>query len=252
MVSRVEQILPSDIEDIGDDMEYIKYRGDMLRIIRPENYLPIKKGSHTPKKYYVIIPKLVLHPIGILIEKICDTVHTVVRLNREDVKIKGIIGSSIISEKVILFLNIYELFEMVNPSNYGIPKSFADEKLTVLIAEDTPFFQKIERDYLEEAGYFVITASNGKEALDLLNNNHVDLVLSDIRMPVMDGIELVKRIRSDPKLVHLPVIAVTSMIGESYTKEGLEAGFDLYEYKLDRSSLISVINKALSTRRVLV
>jgi two-component system, chemotaxis family, sensor kinase CheA len=251
MVSRVEEISPNDIEVIGDT-EYIKYRGDMLRVIKPENYLPISKGKAEaiPKKYYVIIPKLVRHPIGLLIEKIHDTVHTVIKLNSENTKIKGILGSSIINDKIVVLLNLYELFEIVNPDNYSLPKGIANEKLTILVAEDTPFFQKLERDYLLEAGYKVITAENGKVALELLYEHHVDVVISDIKMPVMDGIELVKRIRSDKKLSHLPVIALTSMTGDTYTKVGLEAGFDIYEYKLDRSRLLSVIEKAISDRRL--
>lgn len=250
MVSRVEEVSPSAIEVIGDK-EYIKYRGDMLRVIKPENYLPISKSKTLPEKYYVIIPKLVKYPIGLLIEKIHDTVHTIIKLNSEDIKIKGILGSSIINDRIVVLLNIYELFEIVNPDNYSIPKEISNVKLTILVAEDTPFFQKLERDYLIEAGYKVITAVNGMEALELLHEHHVDVVISDIKMPVMDGIELVKRIRQDKKLSHLPVIALTSMTGETYTKEGLEAGFDVYEYKLDRSRLISVIQKVINDRRLL-
>ena len=69
-------------------------------------------------------------------------------------------------------------------------------------------------------------------------------------MPVMDGIELVKKIRANKKISHLPVIAVTSMTGETHANEGLEAGFDIYEHKLDRNRLVNVVNKAITQRRL--
>ena len=77
-------------------------------------------------------------------------------------------------------------------------------------------------------------------------------MLSDIKMPLIDGIELVKRIRADKSLCHLPVVAVTSMTDDFHKNEGLEAGFDIYEFKLDRTRLLSVIQEAINHRRALV
>lgn len=250
MVSRVEEIKQEEIELVGN-MEYIKFRGDMLRVIRPENHLQITKGSEIYKKYYVIIPKLVKNPVGILIEKILDTVHIKIKLNNEDISTKGIVGSTIINNEIVLLLNIYELFEMVDPKKYAPEKLSLTEKLTILVVEDTPFFQKLEKDYLEDAGHKVYTANNGKEALDFLAKNEVDMIISDIKMPVLDGLGLIKKIRADKSLCHLPAIAVTSMTDESHINEGLEAGFDIYEFKLDRTRLISVIQEAIDHRRSL-
>ncbi|MCX7712004.1 MAG: chemotaxis protein CheW [Clostridia bacterium] len=249
MVSRVEEIRPEAIETIGDK-EYIKFRGDSLRVIRPEDFLPVARISKQKEKYYVIIPKLVKHPIGILIENIVDTMQTSIKLNQEDIKHHGLIGSTILNDTIVLLVNIYEIFEKVDPSHYtveNIKKSTIKRK--ILVAEDTPFFQRMERGYLESAGYHVLMAQNGKEALQLLQENEVDLVLSDINMPIMDGLELVKKIREDKQLASLPVIAVTSMTGDLQKKAGLEAGFDLYEFKLDRARLIEQIEQMIEKRR---
>jgi two-component system chemotaxis sensor kinase CheA len=69
-------------------------------------------------------------------------------------------------------------------------------------------------------------------------------------MPEMSGLELVKRIRADIRLAKLPVIAVTSLTGETQKKEGFEAGFDAYEHKLDRSRLLELVNRILQERGI--
>lgn len=248
MVLRVEEISCREIENIGDK-EYIKFRSESLRVIRPENYLTISNLESEKEKLYVIIPKLVKHPLGILVQEIKDTLQTCIKLNSEDLKVKGITGSTIINNRIILLINIYELFELADPDNYTLECSKkASENITVLLVEDTPFFLKQEKNYLESSGYQVLTAVNGKEAMQILREKEVDIVVSDIQMPVMDGFELIKKIRQDKHLSNLPVIALTSMTGDSQKKAGLDAGFDFYEFKLDRVQLLEKIELALNKR----
>jgi len=249
MVSRVEEISPGEIERVGDK-EYIQFRGQSLRIIRPEDFLPIAKQKVEKTKLYIIIPKLVKYPMGILIENIQDTIQSSIDIRGDDsITAKGLIGSTVLNSKIVLLMNIYELFEMADPEKYKIESSIKHTgKITVLLAEDTPFFQKLEKDYLENAGYHVLVTSNGREAIQVLQNEKVDIVVSDINMPEMNGLELVKRIRADVRFSKMPVIAVTSLTGEMQKKEGLEAGFDAYEYKLDRSRLLELVDQIMQER----
>ncbi|MEN1759367.1 chemotaxis protein CheW [Anoxynatronum sibiricum] len=248
LVSRVEEILPSQIEIIGDNA-YIKHRGEALRVIRPEQYLPVTSKQNNPEKLYVIIPKLVANPIGLIIEKIHDTMMTSIKLNQEDIKGKGIIGSTILNDRIVLLVNIYEIFEMASPDEYG-NKSLKNtaEGTVILLAEDTPFFSRMTKNYLEWAGYQVYAVENGKTALELLKEKAVDLVLSDIQMPVMDGLELAREIRKDPDLAALPMVALTSMTGDLDRQAGFEAGFDFYEFKLDKVTILETLKKALQLR----
>jgi len=253
MVSRVEEIKVEEIEKIGDK-EYIKFRGNALRVIRPEDFLPISKETNQKKKLFVIIPKLVNHPMGILIEKIQDTVQTGINIRQDDnITAKGLIGSTILGNKIVLLVNVYELFEIANPEQYKvIPIIKKGEKLKILLVEDTPFFQKLEKSYLEEAGYTVLLAQDGKEAMEILEIEKVDAVVSDINMPIMNGLELVRRIRANASIAMLPVIAITSLTGESQIKEGLAAGFDSYEFKLDRQKLLEILDQAIHKRRITI
>lgn len=248
MVARVEEVKSQELERIGNRL-YLKYRDQSLRLVRPEDYLGVFQGEQMAERLYVVIPKLIQQPMGILVEKIYDTLKTTVGLNQENIRVKGIIGSAILQERIVLLLNLYELFELADPERYQPVANIEPGKAgTVLLVEDTPFFQKMERNYLEMAGYSVIAASNGQEAWNVLQSKPVDIVVSDIQMPCMDGLELVKKIREHKSLARIPVIAVTSMTGEAQKKIGLEAGFDDYEYKLDRNSLLGKIAVRLAER----
>lgn len=255
MVSRVEEISAEEIEVVGKQ-EYIQFRGEPLRIIRPEQYLPLTKRTTTEPqgKFFVIIPKLVKHPMGILIEKMNDTVQTSINITQDSgITAKGIIGSAIINERIVIILNLYELFEIVDPERYKFePKHKNASPIKILLVEDTPFFQKVEKDYLETSGYTVVLAENGKEAFKILQKEQFDAVVSDIVMPEMNGLELIKRIRANSTLSGLPVIAVTSLTGEQQKKEGMAAGFDAYEFKLDRARLLETLEQTLLKKRVLV
>lgn len=119
LISRVEKISPDDIQLIGDK-EYIEFRGHTLRLVRPEDYVPISKKEYTNPKLYVIVPKLGEHPMGILISRIQDTALLDIDHSRQDIKAKGIMGTSFRNKKIVLLLNLYELMEMAAPEYYGI------------------------------------------------------------------------------------------------------------------------------------
>lgn len=249
MVSRVEEISLDDIQLVGDK-EYMEFRGRSLRLVRPEDYLPISQKDYKGSKLYVIVPKLVKQPIGILIRKVYDTATINIDYSQQDIKAHGIAGTTFWNGKIVLMLNLYQLFEMAAPEYYKTSEEFRSEAVnyTILLAEDSSFFRRLEREYLEEAGYKVLEAENGKQALDILKEEKVDALISDINMPVMDGLELISTIRKDESLKNLPAIAVTSLFNDSQIRDGLDAGFDYYEMKLDKDRLLKKLDAAIKER----
>lgn len=260
MVSRVEKVDVSQLQKIGSKY-YFSFQGQTTRVVRPEHYLPISHKNNKPSKVYIILPKLVKHPIGIIAEEIHDSVYTKVSLDRAGVCGKGILGSTLINDTVVTLVNIHELFAEAAPEYYNqlsSRKRFGDErfpertsenkKSTILLVEDTLFFLRVVKNYLESEGFEVVTAENGREALDKLQELKVDAVVSDIEMPIMTGIELVRAIRANETLRHLPVIALTSLTGENNKEKGLRAGFNRYEFKLDRARLLDTVYDVLNKR----
>jgi diguanylate cyclase (GGDEF)-like protein len=100
--------------------------------------------------------------------------------------------------------------------------------LTVLVIEDHPDQRDLLAIVLKREGYKVITASNGLEALEMLETESVHIALSDIMMPKMDGFELIKRIRGNSALKNIYLILITARIQEGDRVHGLDLGADDY------------------------
>ncbi len=96
----------------------------------------------------------------------------------------------------------------------------------ILLVEDNTFNQQIALEMLEEVGSSVCLANNGAEALDLLRQTPFDCVLMDVQMPLMDGLEATRRIRADPALATLRVLAMTATATSDDRLRCLEAGMD--------------------------
>ncbi len=117
----------------------------------------------------------------------------------------------------------------------------------VLIVDDSLTTRMLERGILEAAGYDTAVAGDGAEALDLLARETVDLVLSDVEMPRLDGFGLTAAIRRDARLQHLPVILVTSLDTAEHRERGVTAGADAYLGKrtFDQGQLLDTIGRLL-------
>ena len=100
--------------------------------------------------------------------------------------------------------------------------------LTVMVIEDHPDQRDLLAIVLQREGYKVITAANGIEALEKLTAEKVQIALSDIMMPKMDGFELIKRIRGNPALKNIYLILITARIQEGDRVRGLDLGADDY------------------------
>lgn len=102
-----------------------------------------------------------------------------------------------------------------------------NEALSVLLVEDNDDFRFYMKDNLRNK-YKVIEATNGKEGWQKTLSTHPQLIVSDISMPEMDGIELIKKIKSDKRTSHIPVILLTAMTGQEQQLKGLETGANDY------------------------
>jgi two-component system chemotaxis response regulator CheY len=101
------------------------------------------------------------------------------------------------------------------------------KKARILIVDDSSVMRKIVERSLRQAGLEIVQvleASNGAEALVVAQNNALDLILSDINMPVMDGLEFVRRLRNVENAKNVPVIMITTEAGESAVVQALSNG----------------------------
>ena len=124
-------------------------------------------------------------------------------------------------------------------------------KTTILCIEDEKLLLEDLTEELQDAGYEVLTASNGQEGLDCLQQHVPDLVICDMMMPVMSGPELLARIRSDfPRLTRVPFIFLTALATRDDIIQGKKLGADDYLTKpLDFDMLLATVEARLNEVR---
>lgn len=120
------------------------------------------------------------------------------------------------------------------------------DKKNVLVAEDSSVIQNLTRKILEIQNYTIHAAKDGKKVLDKLQKEDFDIILMDINMPLMDGMECAKEIRgmNDPKKSQIPIIAISGN-AKNYTEDDFKAvGFNEFLPKpLDFDNLVDVVKK---------
>jgi putative two-component system response regulator len=123
------------------------------------------------------------------------------------------------------------------------------DKSVILVVDDQPQNIELLEAYLIPQGYDVISAASGDEALAILSNNDIDLILLDVMMPVMNGFELTQRVRQDDSYQHLPIILVTALQEPEDRIKGIDAGCDDFISKpIDRNELSARIRSLLKVK----
>jgi two-component system cell cycle response regulator DivK len=119
----------------------------------------------------------------------------------------------------------------------------------VLIVEDNPRNMKLVRDVLQVKGHETLEATTAEDGIVLAVERRPDLVLMDIQLPGMNGIDALRVLRGDPATAGIPVIAVTASVMQQDRKLILEAGFDSYLGKpLNLAEFLAAVNAALGKK----
>lgn len=121
---------------------------------------------------------------------------------------------------------------------------------TLLIVDDEPYYIEIARDWFEREGCRVLSAQNGLEALPLLENNKINAMIADIRMPGMDGVELVKQLKA--RGIYTPTAVALTGFSDLSTRDAYQLGIESQLSKpVSRKVLVAAVKKALTDRKEL-
>jgi CheY-like chemotaxis protein len=119
----------------------------------------------------------------------------------------------------------------------------------VLIVEDNPMNMRLIEMILRSDDYLLLKASDGEEALAIASLDHPDLVLMDIRLPKLSGLEVARRLKKNGKLSHIPIIAITAHAMKGDEEKATQAGCDSYISKpIDTRQLPRLVADMLSHR----
>jgi two-component system, OmpR family, alkaline phosphatase synthesis response regulator PhoP len=121
-----------------------------------------------------------------------------------------------------------------------------DTQRTIMVVDDNPDIITIVKTILEGKGYSVLSASSGQELLNLLNNQKPDLIILDIMMPEMDGLEVLGRLKGVTETASIPVILLTAKVQYEDVLGGYKLGADYYITKpFTSTQLVNGINLLL-------
>jgi two-component system, chemotaxis family, sensor kinase CheA len=215
----------------------------------------IGAGSHRPAEH---TPALILESPARRLAVACDEL-----LGEEEIVLKslgpllagvaGYLGAAILGDgRIALVLDPTHLLKAPAGALSLAPPERAVEsrRRSVLVVDDQFSARELQRSILETAGYHVQVAHNGREALRQIGEiADLDLVMTDVQMPEMDGFELLEAIRADRDHSSLPVVVVTTLGDEQSRKRGAEAGADAYVVKqeYDQEALLETIDHLVGT-----
>jgi two-component system chemotaxis sensor kinase CheA len=248
IVERIERIKTSDIEQVGD-RKVVQYRGGSLPLYELSQVANVEQLPERGQQE-VIVFKVKDRELGLMVTPPVDAQEVVLNIDDSTLRQPAVSGSMIINNHTTLLVDIFELVKTLNPEWFEVEAQAAasmaeDGEKIILFAEDSAFFRNQVKKFMEEDGFKVIEAEDGLIAWELLKERgeEIDLVVTDLEMPNMDGFEFTKRIKTDPKYSHLGVIALTSLASEAHIEKGKSVGIDEYEIKLDREKLMAVIRQ---------
>ena len=172
-------------------------------------------------------------------------------------RVRNVAGTTLLGTgSVVVILNPADLLQSAlgmgagrSPLHSASPAAQPERRRAprILVVDDSLTTRTLERTILEAAGYDVTVAADGLEALNRLRAEEIDLVVSDVEMPRLDGFGLTAELRRDERLRHVPVVLVTSLDAREHRERGVEVGADAYVVKsaFDQGQLLETIGRLL-------
>jgi len=240
LITRLEEIDAKEIE-FSNGKHLVQYRGSLMPLVPINSEVKVKREGLQPLLVFVDGGRA----MGLVVEEIVDIVED--RLNIEvGSRNPGILGSAVIGGKATEIIDVAHFLPLAFEDWF-----FRKETNTgglrkrLLFVDDSAFFRNMLTPVLKAAGFDVVTAESGAAALELVEKDaRFNAVVSDIEMPGMDGIELARALCADPRMVGVPIIALTSHVSSAVAERGREAGFRDFVAKFDRQGLLAALKQA--------
>jgi chemotaxis protein histidine kinase CheA/ActR/RegA family two-component response regulator len=246
------------VDDKGVELEYA---GQTYPAFALAQWLDLEEAStddilQRAATWIVVLAKGATGPIALLVDAVLESRELILQdvglLTR---RVRGVIGGALRADgRPIFLLGVSELQRAVNApkktssssltaaNSASMRKRLQVERTRVLVVDDAWSVRRSMQQLLEDAGYDVATAADGFEALERLRAKAPAVVLTDLEMPNMNGLELARRMQDIPQWANIPVVMITSRTSTKHREEGLKAGVDVYLTKpyLDADLLAQV------------
>lgn len=207
----------------------------------------------------VVLVRSAEHTVAVQVDRLMGSREIVVKtLGPQFGSVMGLSGATVMGDgSVVVILDPHAMIRKeavlaaaethtLEPLNAVEEEEVADASLTVMVVDDSVTVRKVTSRFLEREGYNVITAKDGREALQVLQDHVPDVMLLDIEMPRMDGFEVAKNVRSSSRLQDLPIIMITSRTGDKHRERAMSLGVNKYMGKPFQEEILLGNIRALS------
>jgi chemosensory pili system protein ChpA (sensor histidine kinase/response regulator) len=203
----------------------------------------------------VVLVRAGEHSTGLVTDELIGSREIVVKsVGPQISSIRGISGATILGDgRIVIILDIGALVRgewRTRAQAPVAPRERGDRRTFALVVDDSITVRRVTQRLLERNGMRVLTARDGMDAVALLQDNVPDVILLDIEMPRMDGYEVAAHVRNDARLKDVPIIMVTSRVGEKHRARAIELGVDDYLGKpYQEAQLLDAIAPLVERRR---
>lgn len=240
-LARIGHIITVERSDVSDveNKQYFTMNQKNIGLIAAHQILELSEPSPTSGPLSVVVVSDRDDTYGLVVDKFLGEHDLVVRpLDPRLGKVPDISATSLLSDgSPVLIVDVSDIVRSMDAilnagqlTKVGVvtAEEMANKRKKILVVDDSITVREMERKLLENRGYQVDVAVNGMEGWSAVRTNHYDLVISDIDMPRMNGIELVRQIKNHPRLHSLPTIVMSYRDREEDRLQGLEAGANYY------------------------
>lgn len=253
-VERVVHVNAGDIATV-EGLETVSIAGRTVSLVRLADLLELpatqESDGFRPDLLAVVLSSG-SQRVAAVVEAVLNEQEVLVKqLRKPLVRVRNVAGATVLaSGQAAPILNVSDLLRSAKKPGAAIrrpppePQSEAETK-SILLVEDSITSRMLLKGILESAGYSVVTALDGLDALALLRTQRFDLVVSDVEMPRLNGFDFTARLRADPRFAEIPVVLVTALATQEDRERGIDVGADAYIVKssFDQSNLLEAVRR---------
>ena len=241
---------------LAEDPPGFAYGGHTYRFQHLGNFLgsgPSELPS-SDAQVPVILVRAGEHSTALVTDELVGNREIVVKsVGPQIATVRGISGATILGDgRIVIILDMGALVrsEWRSRAPDASVRAARDDRTFALVVDDSITVRRVTQRLLERNGMRVMTAKDGVDALALLQEHVPDVMLLDIEMPRMDGYEVAANVRADPRLADVPIIMITSRMGDKHRARAIELGVDDYLGKpYQESQLLDAIEPLVLARR---
>ena len=241
---------------LAEDQPTFEYGGHLFRFQHLGSFLG--SGPSDLPETDVAVPVILVrageHSTALVTDELIGSREIVVKsVGPQVASVRGVSGATILGDgRIVIILDMGALVrsEWRSRAADASVRPTRDDRIFALVVDDSITVRRVTQRFLERNGMRVMTAKDGVEAMALLQEHAPDVILLDIEMPRMDGYEVAAQVRNDARLADIPIIMITSRVGDKHRARAIELGVDDYLGKpYQESQLLDAIEPLVLARR---